>query len=221
MDVQSVAALYAADHLGRRDASLATVLAAVIEPEHVPYLSVLRYKETGLRKRAQWEQVWEQQREEDRTGQRLDISVPPKYSGTDFLKHSYWSNRGKLDVPKERFISYPDASTDNDQSLLLGWAGWNHREQAEALTNLVHDRADKDGWPKDDPRFVPLLAGLQEAMPWVHQWYDEFDAEWDGNPAEEFQSALNLGRTERHLSESDLRAWRPEKKRGGWKKAAE
>lgn len=220
-DVQSVATLYATDHLGKRDASLATVLAAVIEPEHVPYLSVLRYKETGLRKRAQWEQVWEQQREEDRTGQRLDIAVPPKYSGADFLKHSYWSNRGKLDVPKERFISYPDASTDNDQSLLLGWAGWNHREQAEALTNLVHDRAEKDGWPKDDPRFVPLLAGLQEAMPWVHQWYDEFDAEWDGNPAEEFQSALNLGRTERHLSEADLRAWRPEKKRGGRKKAAE
>ncbi|MCX4550372.1 BREX-2 system adenine-specific DNA-methyltransferase PglX [Streptomyces sp. NBC_01500] len=218
-DVQSVAALYAADHLGKRDASLATVLAAVIEPEHVPYLSVLRYKETGLRKRAQWEQVWEQQREEDRTGQRLDIAVPPKYSGADFLKVSYWSNRGKLDVPKERFISYPDASTDNDQSLLLGWAGWNHREQAEALANLVHDRVEKDGWPKDDPRFVPLLAGLQEAMPWVHQWYDEFDAEWDGNPAEEFQSALNLGRTERHLSESDLRAWRPEKKRGGRKRA--
>lgn len=220
-DVQSVAALYATDHLGKRDASLATVLAAVIEPEHVPYLSVLRYKETGLRKRAQWEQVWEEQREEDRTGQRLDIAVPPKYSGADFLKHSYWSNRGKLDVPKERFISYPDAATDNDQSLLLGWAGWNHREQAEALANLVHDRAEKDGWPKEDPRFVPLLAGLQEAMPWVHQWYDEFDAEWDGNPAEEFQSALNLGRTERHLSESDLRAWRPEKKRGGRKKAAE
>ncbi|MFJ9650979.1 BREX-2 system adenine-specific DNA-methyltransferase PglX [Streptomyces microflavus] len=220
-DVQSVAALYAADHLGKRDASLATVLAAVIEPEHVPYLSVLRYKETGLRKRAQWEQAWEQQREEDRTGQRLDIAVPPKYTGADFLKHSYWSNRGKLDVPKERFISYPDASTDNDQSLLLGWAGWNHREQAEALANLVHDRVEKDGWAKEDPRFVPLLAGLQEAMPWVHQWYDEFDAEWDGNPAEEFQSALNLGRTERHLSESDLRAWRPEKKRGGRRKAAE
>lgn len=220
-DVQAVAALYAEDHLGKRDASLATVLAAIIEPEHVPYLSVLRYKETSLRKREQWEQVWEQQREEDRTGKRLDIKVPPKYTGADFVKHSYWSNRGKLDVPKERFVSYPDASTDNDSSLLLGWAGWNHREQAEVLANLVHDRAERDGWPKDDARFVPLLAGLQEAMPWVHQWYDEFDEEWDGNPAEEFQSALNLGRTERHLSESDLRAWRPEKKRGGRKKAAE
>ena len=72
--------------------------------EHAPFLAALRYKESGLRKRAQWERVWDQQREEDRTGERLDIKVPPKYSGADFLRHSYWSNRGKLDVPKERFI---------------------------------------------------------------------------------------------------------------------
>lgn len=220
-DVQAVAALYAADHLNNRDASLATALAAVIETEHVPYLAALRYKESGLRKREQWERVWEQQREEDRTGERLDIKVPPKYTGADFLKHSYWSNRGKLDVPKERFVSYPGASTDNDPSLLLGWAGWNHRDQAEALVNLLMDRSSVDGWSKDDPRFVPLLAGLQEIMPWVHQWYDAYDEEWGDNPAQEFQTALNRGRADRNLSQDDLRAWRPEKKRAGRKKAAE
>ncbi|CAM5738727.1 hypothetical protein SALBM311S_02758 [Streptomyces alboniger] len=184
-------------------------------------LAALRYKETGLRKRTQWERVWEQQREEDRDGVRLDIKVPPKYSGADFLKHSYWSNRGKLDVPKERFVSYPGASPDSDSSLLLGWAGWNHRDQAEALVNLINDRSSVDGWDKEDPRFVPLLAGLQEIMPWVHQWYDEDDQEWGGNPAEEFQTGLNRGRTDRHLSESDLRDWRPEKKRGGRRSGTE
>ncbi|MFC7937614.1 BREX-2 system adenine-specific DNA-methyltransferase PglX [Streptomyces sp. NPDC057387] len=220
-DVQSVAALYAADHLKKPEASLATVLQAVIESEHVPYLAALRYKESGLRKRAQWERVWDQQREEDRTGERLDIKVPPKYSGADFLRHSYWSNRGKLDVPKERFISYPGASTDSDPSLLLGWAGWNHRDQAEALVNLISDRAEQDGWKREDPRFVPLLAGLLEIMPWVHQWYDEYDEEWGDNPAREFQTALNKGCADRRLSESDLRDWRPEKRRGGRSKSAE
>jgi hypothetical protein len=220
-DVQSVAALYAADHLKKPEASLAAVLQAVIENEHVPYLAALRYKEPGLRKRAQWERVWDQQREEDRTGERLDIKVPPKYSGADFLRHSYWSNRGKLDVPKERFISYPGASTDSDPSLLLGWAGWNHRDQAEALVNLISDRAEQDGWKREDPRFVPLLAGLLEVMPWVHQWYDEYDEEWGDSPAREFQTALNKGCADRHLSESDLRAWRPEMGRGGRKKAAQ
>ncbi|MER7898637.1 BREX-2 system adenine-specific DNA-methyltransferase PglX [Streptomyces sp. NPDC096046] len=220
-DVQAVAALYAADHLGKRDASLATVLAAVIEAEHVPYLAALRYKDSGLRKRAQWEQVWEQQREEDRTGKRLDIKVPPKYTSADFLKNSYWSNRGKLDVPKERFISYPGASPEADGSLLLGWAGWNHRDQADALVGLIRSRVETGGWTKDDPRFVPLLAGLREVMPWVHQWYGEYDEEWEGNPAEEFQAALDAGRAERELSEADLVNWRPEKKAGGRRKKSE
>ncbi|MFH9612796.1 BREX-2 system adenine-specific DNA-methyltransferase PglX [Streptomyces pratensis] len=213
-DVQAVAALYAADHLGDRDASLAAVLKAAVEAEHVPYLAALRYKDSGLRKREQWEQVWRLQREEDRTGGHKGIKPPPKYSGADFLKHSYWSNRGKLDVPKERFVSYPGASTDTDPSLLLGWAGWNHREQAEALVNLVQDRDSQDGWPVEDPRYVPLLAGLRELMPWVEQWYDAHDEEWDGNPAEEFRTALETGRADRHLSDADLAAWRPEKKRG-------
>ncbi|WP_055627133.1 BREX-2 system adenine-specific DNA-methyltransferase PglX [Streptomyces hirsutus] len=217
-DVQAVAELYAADHLGKRDTSLATVLAAVIEAEHVPYLAALRYKDSGLRKRAQWEQVWEQQREEDRTGKRLDIKVPPKYTGADFLKHSYWSHRGKLDVPKERFISYPGASLESDTSLLLGWAGWNHRDQADALVGLVRSRVEDGGWEKKDPRLVPLLAGLREVLPWVHQWHGEYDEEWEGNPAEEFQSALESGRADAELSENDLVAWRPEKKTRGRQK---
>ncbi|MFE0184650.1 BREX-2 system adenine-specific DNA-methyltransferase PglX [Streptomyces olivaceus] len=220
-DVQSVAVLYAADHLKKPEASLATVLQAVIENEHVPYLAALRYKESGLRKRAQWEEVWDQQRTEDHDGVRLDIKPPPKYSGADFLRHSYWSNRGKLDVPKERFVSYPGASSDGDPSLLLGWAGWNHRDQAEALVNLISDRAEQDGWKREDPRFVPLLAGLLEIMPWVHQWYDEYDEEWGDNPAREFQTALNKGCSDRHLSEADLRGWRPEKGRGGRRKPVE
>ncbi|MFB8772350.1 BREX-2 system adenine-specific DNA-methyltransferase PglX [Streptomyces broussonetiae] len=212
--VQDVAKLYAERHLGKRDVPTSTVLAAVVESEHVPYLAALRYKESGLRKRAQWEKVWDEQRKEDEDGTRRDIKVPPKYTSADFLKHSYWSNRGKLDVPKERFVSYPGASPDNDPSLLIGWAGWNHRYQAEALVNLLNDRLNVDGWRKEDPRFVPLLAGLAEIMPWVKQWHDEYDEEWEGNPAEDFNSALVAGLYGRDLSHDDLAAWRPEKKRG-------
>ncbi|MFI8502803.1 BREX-2 system adenine-specific DNA-methyltransferase PglX [Streptomyces sp. NPDC085524] len=217
-DVQSVAALYAGDHLGKRDASLATVLADVIAAEHVPYLASLRYKDSGLRKRSQWEKTWDLQREEDRTGQRLEIAVPPKYTSADFLKQSYWSHRGKLDVPKERFISYPDAGPDSDPTILLGWAGWDHKDQAQALINLVNDRTDESGWETE--RITPLLAGLQEVMPWVHQWHGEFDEEWDGTPSEEYQAYLDEQRAKHGLSVDDLTAWRPEKKaRGGRRKA--
>ncbi|MEU4270796.1 BREX-2 system adenine-specific DNA-methyltransferase PglX [Streptomyces sp. NPDC026092] len=218
-DVQAVAELYATDHMGKRDATLVTVLADVIASEHVPYLAALRYKDSGLRKREQWEQVWDLQREEDKTGERLDIAVPPKYASSDFLKTSYWSHRGKLDVPKERFISYPDASPDSDPTILLGWAGWDHKDQVQALVNVINDRTEQAGW--GTPRLTPLLAGIQELMPWVHQWHGEHDEEWGGTPSEEYQAYLDEQRAKHGLSAEDLTAWRPEKKTRGRAKRAD
>ncbi|MFI8550221.1 BREX-2 system adenine-specific DNA-methyltransferase PglX [Spirillospora sp. NPDC077959] len=216
-DMQSVGALYASDHMKKRDLPLAKVLAEVIADEHVPYLAALRYKDTGLRKREEWEHVWELQREEDRTGKRLDIAVPPKYAPKDFQKNSYWSQRGKLDVPKERFISYPGASPDADDTLLLGWAGWDHKDQAQALANLVNDRAEVGAWGVE--KLTPLLAGLLEVLPWVKQWHGEEDPEWGGVPAEEFEAFLNEQLARYELSEQDLNKWRPAAKTRGRKKA--
>ncbi|MCX5386196.1 BREX-2 system adenine-specific DNA-methyltransferase PglX [Streptomyces sp. NBC_00083] len=208
--ILNTASLYAA-HLGKPNLTLAQVLQDVIDAEHVPYLAAYRYKDTGLRKRAQWEDVWEQQREEDRSGERLDIPVPPKYTSADFLKQSYWSNRGKLDVPKERFISYPDASPGSDPTLLLGWAGWDQRDQATALLNIVSERRKQQDWSGE--QLVPLLAGINELMPWLRQWFGEVDDEWgEESAAEEFQSFLDGELAREQFTPAALTAWRPAKK---------
>ncbi|MCG6495667.1 BREX-2 system adenine-specific DNA-methyltransferase PglX [Kitasatospora sp. A2-31] len=212
-DVQAVAELYAADHLGKPDLRLSDVLREILADEHVPYLAALRYKDSGLRKREQWEKVWEQQRKEDRTGEQLDIAVPPKYSGADFRKQSYWSNRGKLDVPKERFISYPDAGPEADPKLVLGWAGWDHRDQAQAIINLVADRVERDNWQGE--QLIPLLAGMLELLPWLKQWHGEFDAEWDGNPATDCQEWLESQQRDHHITTDALLSWRPSASKRG------
>ncbi|MFF2412267.1 DUF7008 domain-containing protein [Streptomyces sp. NPDC058092] len=169
-------------------------------------------------KREQWGQVWDLQCEEDKTGKRLEIPAPPRYVSADFLKASYWSHRGKLDVPEERFISYPNASPDSDPTLLLGWAGWDHKDQVQALINVINERTEQAGW--ETSRLTPLIAGIQELMPWVHQWHGEYDEEWDGTPAEEYQAYLDEQYAKHGLSAEDLTAWRPEKKtRGRAKKA--
>lgn len=208
--ILNTASLYAA-HLGKPNLSLTQVLQDVIDAEHVPYLAAHRYKDTGLRKRAQWEDVWEQQREEDRTGERLNIPVPPKYTSADFLKQSYWSNRGKLDVAKERFVSYPDASPGSDPTLLLGWAGWDQRDQATALLNIVTERRKQQDWSGE--QLVPLLAGIDELMPWLRQWFGEVDDEWgEESAAEEFQSFLDGELAREQLTPAALTEWRPAKK---------
>ena len=200
-DVVSVARLLAGP-----DADLADVLSGIIADEHVPCLARARYKPEGLVKRAIWEQTWVMQREEDRTCQRLDIPVPPKYSSADFLKNSYWRHRGKLDVPKERFISYPNSGPDSDKSSLLGWAGWDHREQAYAIITVIEERTGTDGW--DGPDLIPLVSGLVEVMSWVRQWHHERDE--DGrSPAEEYDIYLTAQREKYALTDEVLASWSP------------
>ncbi|GIJ23055.1 BREX-2 system adenine-specific DNA-methyltransferase PglX [Micromonospora lutea] len=215
-DVLAVAELYAPGQ------DLGKVIADLVADEHVPHLAALRYKDSGLRKRADWEHVWDLQRAEDALPDeaakrefRKQIPVPPKYTSADFAKASYWKHRGKLDVPKERFVSYPGASRDGDPSLLVGWAGWDHREQAQALATLIVAREQEDGWAAD--RLLPLVAGLREILPWVRQWHGEFDAEWGASPADIYAGFLAETTNRLHLTDEALTSWRPPKATRGRK----
>ncbi|MEV1058753.1 BREX-2 system adenine-specific DNA-methyltransferase PglX [Micromonospora chalcea] len=215
-DVLTVAGIYAPGQ------DLGKVIADLVADEHVPHLAALRYKDSGLAKRADWEQVWDLQRAEDALPDeaakrefRKQIPVPPKYTSADFLKGSYWKHRGKLDVPKERFVSYPGAGRDGDPSLLVGWAGWDHREQAQALATLVVAREQEDGWAAD--RLLPLVAGLREILPWVRQWHGEFDPMWGSSPADIYAGFLAETTNRLHLTDEALSSWRPPKAARGRK----
>ncbi|WBC18664.1 BREX-2 system adenine-specific DNA-methyltransferase PglX [Solwaraspora sp. WMMA2080] len=161
--------------------SLVVALDKLVATEHVPFLPKQRYKPSGLRKRVLWEQTWEKQRRED-AGETVEIDVPPKYTSADFVRPSYAKARGKLDVPKERFISYPEMGRDTDSSLLLGWAGWDHLAQAQALATVYVNRRSQEAW--EAHRLLPLLAGLLELEPWLHQWYAAERPGYPGSPAQ-------------------------------------
>ena len=96
------------------------------------------------------------QRREDAGEAVGPIPVPPKYAAADFKSTDIWRLRGKLDVPKERFISYPSAERDSDRSLVVGWAGWNHLQQAMALAAYYDRMKHREGWAPE--RLVPLLV---------------------------------------------------------------
>jgi hypothetical protein len=134
--------------------------------------------------------------------------VPPKYATADFQKQSYWRLRGKLDVPKERFILYPGAEREGDPTPVLGWAGWDHREQAEALVLYFQEMQEREGWPKD--RLAPLLAGLGELLPWLAQWHNAPGPTGRGVGDDYAQFFHDEART-LGLSPEDLATWQPEK----------
>ncbi|MFC8385748.1 BREX-2 system adenine-specific DNA-methyltransferase PglX [Nocardia sp. NPDC057272] len=195
---------------GQKDAPVTATLVKLLADQSVPHLAALRYKDSGLRKRAEWERVWAMQRDED-TGliKDTDIPVPPKYSSADFLKSSYWSHRGKLDVPKERFISYPDVGRDTDPTPLLGWAGWDHAQQGLALATIYATR-ESEGMAL--PSLVPVVAGIAELLPWVKQWHSGVDPNLGVDLAEYLGNQLAEKSTAVGVPVQDLAAWRPEKK---------
>ncbi|MEU7350685.1 BREX-2 system adenine-specific DNA-methyltransferase PglX [Streptomyces albidoflavus] len=201
-DFTSVADLYAP----RQD--LGKTVRDLLSEEHVPFVSALRYKPAALKKRADWEHVWDLQREEDAAPDepakrkiRERTPVPPKYTSADFLKPSYWRARGKLDVPKERFVSYGTVNAQSPE--LYGWAGWDHLEQALALASYIQTAG------LGNEEIVPFLAGLLELQPWLDQWYGEYDAEFGASPAAEILAFRQQKQGELGMSDDTLRAWRP------------
>ena len=201
-ELQQVAALYR----GRPDFDLAALVNELVESEAVPFLPTLRYRPAGLRKRELWRRTWELQRQQDAGKVVGAIPVPPKYSTADFLKTDYWRLRGKLDVPKERWISFPHCSTESDPSMVVGWAGWNHLQQATAII-AYYDARKREGW--DAKRLTPLLAGLDQLIPWIHQWHPEIDPEFGETAGQSFQTMLEHDAHELGLTLDDIRNWTP------------
>lgn len=137
------------------------------------------------------------------------IPVPPKYQSKDFLKADVWRMRGGLDVPKERWISYPGCERGVDGSLVIAWAGWNHLQQATAIAGYYLDMKDNEGWAPE--RLQVLLAGLLDLLPWLVQWHNEVDPAYGERMGDYYwgfvaEEARTLG-----LTLDDLRNWVPTK----------
>jgi hypothetical protein len=262
-EFMQIASLYAQSTGGHTDFDLPQLVAELVAAEAVPALPVQRCTDTGLRKRAQWQDTWALQRREDAidaeadaqapvrrqallevvkeaaAGQEPDadalvwvqnaldkalallkkerkaaevgaIPVPPKYQSKDFLKTAKtdcWRLRGGLDVPKERWVSYPGCERGSDGSLLIAWAGWNHLQQATALAGYYLDMKDSEGW--EPARLQPLLASLLELVPWLEQWHNEIDPAFGARMGDYYSSFVTEEARALGFTLDDLRGWKP------------
>jgi hypothetical protein len=142
----------------------------------------------------------------DQLPKKPDIPVPPKYGSGDFAKTSYWKLRGKLDVPKERWILYPGAEGGYDTSPVIAWAGWDHAQQAQALAGYYQQAKDTWGWTPD--RLVPLLAALKDLLPWLHQWHAEIDPRFRQKLSTIYEQFYQSERQSLRLTEGEIEASR-------------
>jgi hypothetical protein len=210
------------------------LVAELVEAESVPLLSVLRYKDSGLRKRREWKQTWDLQRQEDAIDARTklsmddpqyltelqaqdlkrrqvgDIPVPSKYASSDFANSTCWRLRGKLDVPKERWISFPHCE-GADGTLMFAWAGYDHLQLARAISAYYVDIQERLGG-RDDPRLVPLLACLIELLPWLKQWHNDVDPEFGMRMGDYFEGFIQEEARQMGKTLDQITAWEPPKK---------
>jgi len=189
-----------------------SAISQLCNSEAVPQVSLFRYKPSGIKKYKAWCEVWSLQRKEDeilRADQDLiaEIPIPPNYSKGDFRQVSYWNNREKLDLPKERFFSLPGCEKDGDSTLVIGWAGMNHLQRATAIATWYLDRKETDGWEAE--KLKPMLVAIDELIPWLKQWHNEIDPEFGERMGDYYEGFLLEEMRMLDITKDDLLAWEP------------
>ena len=208
-EFMQVAALYR----GRPDFDVSALVAELVEGESVPFLPILRYKASGLRKR---ERLGTDLGAATRGGrrERRSATIP----GAAQVRHG--------GLPEDR---------------LLAAAGQARRAQGtlDQLPALLRPKAIRRWWsagpagitcsrrrpwsPTTTPasekagtakRLTPLLAGLDQLLPWIHQWHPEIDKEFGETAGKSFQTMLEhdaheLGLTLEEIRQLDSRQRRP------------
>jgi hypothetical protein len=99
-----------------------------------------------------------------------------------------------------------------DWTRCLGAAGNDHLQQAQAIS-VYYVRVKTEFGGSEDPRPIPLLANFIELLPWLKQWHNEPNANFDGLHMGDYfevfvnEEARNLGKTV-----DEIKAWVPPKK---------
>jgi hypothetical protein len=188
-----------------------SVVKTLFERESVPFLAAYRYTDSGLDRYAEWQQTWDLQHRQDAGEEIDDIPVPPRYGQGDYRSVAFYKLRGPLDVPKERFISYPGCESDYDHEPVYGWAGWGYEQRAKALATLYWRRKTEENWGRD--RLTPMLAGLLELSPWLKQRHSAPLDDYAGDsPANYYAGFLDGECHTLGLTLDDLSEWRPPQK---------
>ena len=96
-------------------------------------------------------------------------------------------------------------SRDNDPTLLIGWAGWNSLELCQAVATYCTEVIEQDGWT--GTRLTPLLAVIQENLPWLKQWHNDVDSSYNLRLGDFFEAYLDSQLSIHGLTTDDLRSW--------------
>jgi len=82
-------------------------------------------------------------------------------------------------------------------------------QQARAIS-AYYVRVQTEIGGSDDPRLIPLLACLIELLPWLKQWHNEPDSNFDGmRMGDYFDGFVNEESRQLNKTIPEIKAWTP------------
>lgn len=158
-------------YTGEAHTDLSLLVERLLNEQGIPDHPFRIFTAEGLRKYRQWQDIWALQDRED-AGEKLrkPIPNPPEFGKGDFQNEKYLSIRGKLNVPRERFIVFAEFLPPR-----YGWNGWRDMDRALAQVE-VYTAAEQDPLvplptpTTEDPRRCGATLGLWESLPDVRRW---------------------------------------------------
>lgn len=156
---------------GTADLDLAQLAERLLRDNAIPDNPFRVYTSDGVAKLRKWQHVWALQDRED-AGEKVKIPEPPEFSRDDFTSPRYFQIRGKLNVPRERFVRFADLSPP-----AYGWNGWRDRDRAMAQVDAYaraeqHPTEPLPAPTAADPRRCGATVGLWESLPDLRRWGD-------------------------------------------------
>ena len=110
-------------------------------------------------------------------------------------------------------MSFPHCQGE-DGTLMIAWAGYDHVQQVKAIAEYYVDVQERLGG-RDDPRLVPLLAGMIELLPWVKQWHNEVVPEFGVGMGDYFEGFVQEESRNLGLTLDQIKAWQPPQRTRG------
>jgi len=90
---------------------------------------------------------------------------------------------------------------------MVAWAGYDHLQQARALSGFYVAMKEERGWTAD--RLLPLIAGVHERVPWLLQWHNDFDPEMQLKWGDYFREFVTDELQANGFTFEAMREWRP------------
>jgi hypothetical protein len=74
---------------------------------------------------------------------------------------------------------------------------------------LVREIMNQQALGASNDALVPMVAGLIELEPWLHQWHTEMEPEFGSSAAQAVTSQIDQFLAQLQMTRDDVNAWRP------------